>query len=180
MFEWYWRIFSHPPFLIHNWARRKQARHAYTDQHFWYILDAHGAHPNHPTLMQALMQALMLSDKALRLDYSNFILNTMEENLLFLWDTLWGANIYTGWHSELMKCALVVFRKSQDRPHFSTPITLVNESVVWYMGNPNCWTNLLRWDISGWSLPAPVVKHGTWLTCRAAFVWFQHDGIPST
>lgn len=153
----------------------------YTRQHVWHLLHAHGAHPYHPTQVQALM----LGDQERRLDYCNFMLNTLEENPSFLSEILWTDE------STFTRDGIVnvqnVHYWSLENPHIART---VRHQVRW---STNVWCGIWGTQIVG-----PIFYDGTLTGDRylhllqntvvdwyeelplrhACRVWFQHDGAP--
>ncbi|GFU56681.1 uncharacterized protein TNCV_4129291 [Trichonephila clavipes] len=59
---------------------------SYSKSTVWNILHTYGAYPYRPVLAQELMPG----DQERRFDFSNFVLNTLDENPVFLNEVLWS------------------------------------------------------------------------------------------
>lgn len=68
------------------------------------------------------------------------------------------CSVYKGWYCDHAKYAFLVSGKSSNPPHNTTSNMLVNKCAVRCMGNPDCWSHLLRWDLNGRSLSPPATK----------------------
>lgn len=153
----------------------------YTRQHVWHLLHAHGAHPYHPVLVQALI----VSDHARRFDFCNFMLNTLQEKPSFFCDILWTDE------STFTRSGIVnkhnVHYWDLEKPHIART---VRHQVRW---STNVWCGIWGTQIVG-----PIFYDGTLTGDRylhqlqnmvrdwydelplrhACRVWFQHDGAP--